>query len=285
MALEPLRKTLVGVGLAIYNVGMFAPRVIGRMSREITRGIKARAASKRQMDGPIRDLWLVVGLGNPGTRYDGTRHNVGFRTVDEIARANGISLKKAKANAQVGLGQIAGEPVMLVKPLTFMNLSGESVGKLSRYYKVPRAKVLVIYDDLDLPTAAVKLKLKGGHGGHNGMRSIIEHFGGKNDFPRLRIGIGRPRNKRIPIATHVLQRFAREEEEDIDFALTDCVKIVEAVMVGGMDRALSTMNPKKKGGGQAKKKKEKEKKKKEEGEEPSAGAPATAATATTAEKE
>lgn len=246
MVLAPLKRTIGQVIVGIFNVGMFPPRMIGRLTRGLSRAISAHAASKRDLSGPINDLWLVVGLGNPGTKYDGTRHNIGFRVVDEIARANGIPLTKAKATAQVGLGKIGGEPVMLVKPLTFMNLSGESVGKLSRYYKVPREKVLVIYDDLDLPNAQVKLKLKGGHGGHNGMRSIIEHFSGKSDFPRLRIGIGRPTNNRIPIVKHVLQRFAKDEQEDIDFAVHDCVKIVESVMVDGLEKALSTSNNKKK---------------------------------------
>ncbi|QDZ23144.1 peptidyl-tRNA hydrolase [Chloropicon primus] len=245
--LGSLTKTVSRFGLAVLNVGMLGPlRAIGRMSRGITRGLAARAAAKRDLEGPVKDLWLVVGLGNPGARYDGTRHNVGFMAVDEVARQNSIPLKKAKANAQVGLGKIAGETVMIVKPLTFMNLSGESVGKISRYYKVPRQRVLVIYDDLDLPNAQVKLKLNGGHGGHNGMRSIIEHFGGKKDFPRLKIGIGRPSNPRITIVKHVLQRFAREEKEDIDFAVQNCVKVVESVMANGMDKALSTVNQKKK---------------------------------------
>ena len=220
--------------------------MLGRVSRGLTRAIRTRANAKRELEGPISELWLVVGLGNPGTKYDGTRHNVGFRAIDEVALANGIRMGKVKANAQVGLGKIAGESVMLVKPLTFMNLSGESVGKLSRYYKVPRERVLVVYDDLDLPNAQVKLKLKGGHGGHNGMRSIIEHFSGKSDFPRLKIGIGRPTNPRIPIVKHVLQGFARDQQEDIDFAVQDCVKIVENIMVNGMEKALSTSNTKKK---------------------------------------
>ena len=116
-----------------------------------------------------------------------------------------------------------------------------------------------MYDDLDLPSAQVKLKLKGGHGGHNGMRSIIEHFGGKSDFPRLKIGIGRPGNPRIPITKHVLGRFAREEQEDIDFAVQDCVKIVESIMVNGMEKALSTSNQKKKKNVDAAKGKKKEK--------------------------
>ena len=113
---------------------------------------------------------------------------IGFRIVDEVARSNQISIKSSKAKAQVGVGNIGAKQVIVIKPQTYMNHSGESVGKLARFYKVPRDKVLVVFDDLDLPNAQVKLKLKGGPGGHNGMKSIIEHFGGKNDFPRLRIG-------------------------------------------------------------------------------------------------
>lgn len=256
--IRPVTRTVTRLGLAVVNGTMLGPlRALGRVSRGITRAISARAASKRELDAPIDDLWLVVGLGNPGTRYDGTRHNVGFAAVDEIARQNSIPLKRAKANAQVGLGKVAGEPVLIVKPMTFMNLSGESVGKLCRFYKVPRHRCLVVYDDLDLASGQVKLKLKGGHGGHNGMRSIIDHFGGKRDFPRLRIGIGRPENPRVTIVKHVLQRFSAEERVGIDQAVRDCVTVVESIMANGMDRALSTVNQKKGGGGGKKKRKEK----------------------------
>jgi PTH1 family peptidyl-tRNA hydrolase len=246
MVLDPIRNTLSHFVLGVFNLGMVPPRFLGRLARGISRAVQAHAASKRELSGPVNNLWLVVGLGNPGTKYDETRHNIGFRAVDEIASSNGIPMSKVKEKAQVGLGAIAGESVMLVKPLTFMNLSGESVGKLSKYYKVPRERVLVIYDDLDLPNAQVKLKLRGGHGGHNGMRSIIEHFSGKSDFPRLRIGIGRPTNGRIPIVKHVLQRFSQEERVEIDFAVQDCVSTVEKIMVDGMEKALSTCNNKKK---------------------------------------
>jgi len=246
MVLSPLTNTLSQFVSGVFNIGMAPPRFLGRLARGISRAVQAHATAKRELSGPINNLWLVVGLGNPGNKYDETRHNIGFRAVDEIARSNGIPMSKVKEKAQVGLGSIAGESIMLVKPLTFMNLSGESVGKLSRYYKVPRERVLVIYDDLDLPNAQVKLKLRGGHGGHNGMRSIIEHFSGKSDFPRLRIGIGRPANGRIPIVKHVLQRFSKEEQDEIDFAVQDCVSIVEKIMLDGMQKALSTCNNKKK---------------------------------------
>ncbi|XP_021659130.2 peptidyl-tRNA hydrolase, chloroplastic isoform X2 [Hevea brasiliensis] len=132
--------------------------------------------------------WLIVGLGNPGKKYQGTRHNVGFEMVDAIANAEGISISSVSFRALFGKGFIGNVPVMLAKPQTFMNSSGESVGAIVSYYKIPLKQVLLIYDDLDLPFAKLRLLPKGGHGGHNGMRSVIDHFKGIRDFPRLRVG-------------------------------------------------------------------------------------------------
>uniref|UniRef100_A0A9I9CDN0 peptidyl-tRNA hydrolase n=1 Tax=Cucumis melo TaxID=3656 RepID=A0A9I9CDN0_CUCME len=132
--------------------------------------------------------WLIVGLGNPGKKYDRTRHNVGFEMVDAVAEAEGISISNVSFKALIGKGFIGDVPVMLAKPQTFMNASGESVGAIVSYYKIPLKQVLVIFDDLDLPFAKLRMLPKGGHGGHNGMRSIIDHFKGSRDFPRLRIG-------------------------------------------------------------------------------------------------
>ncbi|KAL8487992.1 hypothetical protein ACS0TY_024318 [Phlomoides rotata] len=132
--------------------------------------------------------WLLVGLGNPGKRFSGTRHNVGFELIDYIAEAEGISMSAVSFKSAFGKGFIGDVPVMLAKPQTFMNASGESVGPIVSYYKIPLKQVLVMFDDMDLPFAKLRLLPKGGHGGHNGMRSIITHLKGSRDFPRLRIG-------------------------------------------------------------------------------------------------
>ncbi|KAL2933979.1 Peptidyl-tRNA hydrolase chloroplastic [Bienertia sinuspersici] len=139
---------------------------------------------------------------------------VGFEMIDTIAEAEGISMSSVSFKASFGKGYIGKVPVFLSKPQTFMNVSGESVGPMVSYYKIPLSQVLVIYDDLDLPFARLRLLPKGGHGGHNGMRSIIDHFKGSRDFPRLRIGIGRPPGK-MDAANFVLRPFSKQEREEV----------------------------------------------------------------------
>ncbi|KAK9902848.1 hypothetical protein WJX75_008463 [Coccomyxa subellipsoidea] len=197
-----------------------------------------RAASKDFQEAEGDDLWLIVGLGNPGKQYADTRHNVGFMLVDELARQLGTQLDKLQHNAAVGRGRFCGKRVLLAKPMTFMNNSGESVGKMARYFKVPLERVLVVYDDLDLASATVRLRAKGGHGGHNGMRSITQHFSGSKDFPRLRIGIGRPPGS-MQVVTYVLQGFGRKEREEMDIAIQEGIEIIRAVLTLGMEKAVS----------------------------------------------
>ncbi|CAL8466452.1 g5988 [Coccomyxa elongata] len=199
---------------------------------------RLKAASKDFLEAEGEDLWLLVGLGNPGKQYADTRHNVGFMLVDELARQVGAPLDKLQHNAAVGRGRFCGKRVLLAKPMTFMNNSGESVGKLARYFKVPLERVLVVYDDLDLASGTVRLRAKGGHGGHNGMRSITAHFSGSKDFPRLRIGIGRPPGT-MPVVTYVLQAFGRKEKEEIDIAIQEGIDIIRAVLTLGMEKAVS----------------------------------------------
>uniref|UniRef100_A0A452ZS11 Peptidyl-tRNA hydrolase n=1 Tax=Aegilops tauschii subsp. strangulata TaxID=200361 RepID=A0A452ZS11_AEGTS len=143
--------------------------------------------------GAAQKPWLFVGLGNPGRMYKGTRHNVGFEMIDAIAEAEGISVSTKQFKSMVGKGLIGDVPVMLAKPQTFMNASGESVGQLVSYFKIPLNQVVLIYDDLDLPFAKLRLLPKGGHGGHNGMRSVIHHLKQSRDFPRLRVGMSNDR--------------------------------------------------------------------------------------------
>ncbi|KAK9813011.1 hypothetical protein WJX72_007421 [[Myrmecia] bisecta] len=183
-------------------------------------------------------MWIIVGLGNPGPRYADTRHNVGFQALDKLAALEGIPIDRLQSNAAVGRGRVAGQKVLLAKPMTFMNNSGEAVGKLVKFYKVPPERVLVIYDDLDLPTAKVRLRGKGGHGGHNGMRSITQHFAGNKDFPRLKIGIGRPPGT-MPVASYVLQDFSAKEREEVGVAIQESLNIVRAVLTLGLEKSMS----------------------------------------------
>jgi PTH1 family peptidyl-tRNA hydrolase len=153
--------------------------------------------------------YLVVGLGNPGREYEKTRHNIGFRAVDAIAEKHNLTFGKKQAKAIVADGVIAGQRILLAKPQTFMNLSGESARGLVDFYKIPLANVLVILDDMDIPLGTLRIREKGGSGGQNGMKSMIAHLG-TDAFARMRVGIGRPPGK-MPPAAYVLQDFDKDE--------------------------------------------------------------------------
>ncbi|KAL2478833.1 Peptidyl-tRNA hydrolase [Forsythia ovata] len=185
--------------------------------------------------------WLLVGLGNPGKRYSGTRHNVGYELVDFIAEAEGIPMSSISFKSCFGRGSIGNVPVMLAKPQTFMNASGESVGAIVSYYKIPLKQVVVIFDDMDLPFAKLRLLPKGGHGGHNGMRSIITHLKGSRDFPRLRIGIGRPPGK-MEAANFVLRPFTRDERVELDFTFQNGLEAVRILVHEGFDKSATFVN-------------------------------------------
>ena len=167
---------------------------------------------------------LIAGLGNPGSEYVHTRHNIGFEVVENLAGAHDIQMNKTKFNALYGKGVIEGEEVLLVKPLTYMNLSGEAIAPIMNYFKIDLDDLLVIYDDLDLAVGKLRLRLKGSSGGHNGMKSIIQHVG-SSDFKRMRVGIGRPPGRQ-PVIDYVLKRFSKEEdpliEEVIGKAIEAC---------------------------------------------------------------
>ncbi|MEW5988996.1 MAG: aminoacyl-tRNA hydrolase [Chloroflexota bacterium] len=182
---------------------------------------------------------LIVGLGNPGPTHKHDRHNLGFMTVDRLAAVHGLSLGRVQNKAIVGAGLLAGRPVVLAKPQTYMNLSGESVSALARFYKIPPADVLVIYDEIDLPLGTLRLRSKGGSGGHNGMRSIIQHLG--EEFPRLRLGVGRPPGRMAP-ADYVLQPFGREELPIVAELLDQAVTAIETFLREGLDLAMTRHN-------------------------------------------
>lgn len=182
---------------------------------------------------------LVIGLGNPGRKYASNRHNVGFQCVDRLAEARGLLFSRRKHKALLAQGEIAGLKVILAKPQTFMNLSGEAVKRLARFYKVPPGDILVIYDDLDLPLGKIRLRPDGGPGGHKGMKSIIAHLG-TNGFPRLRMGIGRPSHG-DPV-DYVLGDFAPDERIAIDEAYERAISAVELWLTEGIEAAMNQYN-------------------------------------------
>ncbi|MFC2948829.1 aminoacyl-tRNA hydrolase [Virgibacillus sediminis] len=168
----------------------------------------------------------IVGLGNPGKKYEKTRHNAGFMVIDELLNRHGWELNKKKFNGKYAIEQLEGEKVALLKPQTYMNLSGQSIRPLIDYYGMDPEDVLVIYDDLDLPAGKIRLRQKGGHGGHNGIRSTIDHLGTK-EFKRIRIGVGRPTNA-MSIIDYVLGSFSKEEQERVDGSIQQAADACEA---------------------------------------------------------
>src|SRR5690625_602418 len=168
----------------------------------------------------------IVGLGNPGRKYKKTRHNIGFLVIDELLHRNRWKLNKTKFNGDYALEHYQGEKVILLKPQTFMNLSGEAIRPLVDYYNIDIKDILVIYDDLDLPTGKIRLRQKGGHGGHNGIRSTIDQLGTK-EFKRLRIGVGRPVGH-TPVVNHVLGPFTKSERDEADLSIQKSADACEA---------------------------------------------------------
>lgn len=189
-------------------------------------------------DAPTQ-IKLIVGLGNPGIRYAHSRHNVGFMIGERLAHAHHLRFARKRFNAEIAEGTISGVRVMLVKPQTFMNLSGEAVGKLFAFYKIAPHDLLVVYDDLDLPLGKLRLRSKGSAGGHHGMESIIAHIG-TTDFPRLRIGIGRP-NPDDDI-DHVLGNFEEDERAVMEETFARAVQAIEVWVSEGIEKAMNKFN-------------------------------------------
>lgn len=183
-------------------------------------------------------MYIIVGLGNPGKQYEATRHNVGFIAIDEIAKRLGIKTDKLKFKALVGEGRIGTEKIILVKPQTFMNLSGQSVVELMNYYKVDRKNLIVIYDDIDIEAGKIRIRLKGSAGTHNGMRNII-YLLGYDDFPRIRIGVSGPRPGQ-DLASFVLSKFDKDEIQpmirSIETAAAAAIESVEKTVDIAMNK-------------------------------------------------
>ncbi|KAG7604178.1 Chloroplastic group IIB intron splicing facilitator CRS2-A [Arabidopsis thaliana] len=185
--------------------------------------------------------WLIVGLGNPGLKYYGTRHNIGFEMIDHIARATDISMNTIQSKALVGIGSVGEVPILLVKPQGYMNFSGESVGPLAAYYQIPLRHILMIYDDMGLSNGVLRLQPKGGHSQHNGLKNVTEHLNGCRGYPRLSIGIGNPPGN-MDMKAFLLQKFSPLERKQMDEGLEQGVEGVKTLVEEGFSDSISRFN-------------------------------------------
>jgi peptidyl-tRNA hydrolase, PTH1 family len=184
--------------------------------------------------------YLIVGLGNPGREYSNTRHNIGFMAVDAFARSLDVKLLKVQNKALVGQGKVEGRRVVLAKPQTYMNLSGQAVVGLMNFYKVPQSNLIVIHDDIDLPYGTIRIRPKGGSAGQKGLGSTIEKLGSQ-DFARMRLGVGRPPGQMDP-KDYVLQRFAKDEEEFLKVFMDKACEGIRDFVLNGLDSAMNRYN-------------------------------------------
>jgi len=185
--------------------------------------------------GMTGERWLIVGLGNPGPGYAGNRHNAGYMVADVLAERAGARFRAGRFQAAVAEGRLAGQPVTLGKPLTFMNLSGGPVAGLSGYYRVPAGRIVVIHDELDIPFGTIRLKRGGGDNGHNGLRAVTASLGTR-DYYRIRFGIGRPPGRMDP-AAFVLRDFSAAERKELPFLLDRAADAAEALLTEGLAAA------------------------------------------------
>jgi len=201
---------------------------------KISAGRKAAAPA-----GPVE--YIIVGLGNPGKKYDGTRHNTGFMALDALAQALGARVETLRFKSLCGDAVIGGKRVLLLKPGTFMNLSGQAVQEAAAYHKVPMDRVLVLTDDVNLPVGALRIRGKGSDGGHNGLKNII-YLTGRDDFPRVRIGVGAKPHPDYDLANWVLGKFSPEDRETLKELFRDIPAICELFAAGKLDEAMGKYN-------------------------------------------
>ena len=182
---------------------------------------------------------IIIGLGNPGKKYEKTRHNLGFMVIDELARRNSVSVDKSKFKSLTGEFKLGGEKVILMKPQTYMNLSGEAIREAVNFYKIDLKNLLVIYDDLDIPMGALRIRTSGSSGTHNGMKSVVSQLGSR-DFPRVRIGIGS--NKDDNLIDFVIGKPSKSEEAVLSDTVSEAAHAVECYIADGIDKAMNRFN-------------------------------------------
>ena len=185
--------------------------------------------------------WLVVFLGNPGLKYEGTRHNAGFMTADALAKRKNLAINRAHFHALTAQCEIGGEKVLLMKPQTFMNLSGEAAAEAARFYKIPPQHVLVVSDEVSLPIGRLRVRSKGSAGGHNGLKSIIACLGSE-EFPRIRLGVGAPPHPDYDMADWVLSAFKNQDAEDMAAAAAKAAEAVECYILNGPEKTMNRYN-------------------------------------------
>lgn len=204
---------------------------------------QAAAWEKKEEEKAI--MYMIAGLGNPSGRYEKTRHNIGFDTIDRIAEEYHITIDEIRYQSVCGSGMIAGQKVLLMKPLTYMNNSGEAVGAAVRFYKLdPASQLLVIYDDISLDPGNIRIRMKGSAGGHNGIKSVIAHVG-TQEFARIKVGVGQKPDD-WDLADYVLSRFPKEEREWAEAAMKDAVAAAALMVEGKEAQAMNMYNQKKK---------------------------------------
>ena len=187
--------------------------------------------------------WLIVFLGNPGMKYEGTRHNAGFMAADALAKRRGIAINRLRFKALTAQCDIAGEGVLLMKPQTYMNLSGEAVGEAARFYEIPPEHIIVVSDEMALPVGKLRIRKKGSAGGHNGLKNIIAHLG-TEEFPRIRLGVGAPPHPDYDVKDWVLSSFKNQDAEDMAAAAARAGEAAECYIAEGADRAMNKFNTK-----------------------------------------
>ena len=185
-------------------------------------------------------MYLIVGLGNPEEKYSNTRHNMGFDVINQLSKECDIKVSKSKFDAFYGMGEINGKKIILVKPQTYMNLSGESVIKFKKFYKISNKNIIVIYDDIDLKLGDIRLKAKGSSGSHNGMKSVVENLN-TEEFIRIRVGIGSPDNKE-DIINYVIGQIPKREREILDQSILKAKNSVIEILDNGIDIAMNKFN-------------------------------------------
>lgn len=185
--------------------------------------------------------WLLIGLGNPGDKYENTRHNAGYMVVDEIGNRKNLPIQKLKYKALTNTTELGGQKVLVMKPVTYMNLSGEAVRQAADFYKIPAERILVISDDTALAIGKLRIRKNGSAGGHNGLKSIIQQLG-TDQFPRLRVGVGEKPHPDYDLADWVLGHFTGQDKKDMDASVSRAADAVECLLSQGLDRAMNRYN-------------------------------------------